>query len=106
MSTTWRAWTSWSNWSPRRARRTRRGRGGRMAVGSSRQVRLTLAEPERRLLGRIRAHLAGRGVRVYLAGGFLRDRLLGRSARDVDLVAEGDPLAISRDLASAVAATA
>lgn len=77
-----------------------------MAVGSGRQVSLTLAEPERRLLARVRTHLEERGVRAYLTGGFLRDRLLDRSVRDVDLAAEGDPLAIGRDLAGVLEATA
>lgn len=39
---------------------------------------------------------------VYLAGGWVRDRLLGRPPRDLDLLVEGDGLAFARRLAAAV----
>lgn len=41
---------------------------------------------------------------MYLAGGVVRDLLLGRPVRDVDLVVEGDALALARRLASRLGA--
>ena len=42
------------------------------------------------LLPRLRAHCAATGVQAYLLGGYVRDALLGRASRDIDLaVAEG-----------------
>jgi tRNA nucleotidyltransferase (CCA-adding enzyme) len=38
-------------------------------------------------------------VRAYLVGGFVRDLLLGRENRDLDVVVEGDGPAFARDLA-------
>ncbi|HKY33211.1 MAG TPA: HD domain-containing protein [Candidatus Polarisedimenticolia bacterium] len=42
---------------------------------------------------------AGSGSRVYLVGGYLRDRLLGREPVDVDLLVEGDPAPFLASLA-------
>jgi tRNA nucleotidyltransferase (CCA-adding enzyme) len=42
------------------------------------------------LLGRVGAVAAGRGVAVCLVGGTVRDLLLGRPLRDVDLLVAGD----------------
>ncbi len=45
-----------------------------------------------------------RGARVYLAGGAVRDLLLGAPIRDVDLVVVGDAAGFSRDLAERLGA--
>jgi tRNA nucleotidyltransferase (CCA-adding enzyme) len=42
------------------------------------------------------------GVAVYLVGGLVRDLLLGRENRDVDLVVEGDGIQLARWLAEAL----
>ncbi|MDO8491267.1 MAG: hypothetical protein Q7T04_04555 [Dehalococcoidia bacterium] len=42
---------------------------------------------------------AGQGLRVYLVGGVVRDLLLGRQIVDIDIVVEGDALALARALA-------
>jgi len=47
-----------------------------------------------------------RNERLFLAGGVVRDLLLGRPVRDVDLVVEGDAPAFARRLAARLAATA
>lgn len=39
------------------------------------------------------------GIPVFAAGGFVRDLLLGRASLDLDLVAEGDGMALARRLA-------
>lgn len=56
---------------------------------------VTAAPSESDVLGVI-AHSAGRrGIETYLVGGFVRDRLLGRQGKDIDLLTidvEGGPL--------------
>ena len=42
------------------------------------------------------------GVPVYLVGGLVRDLVLGRENRDLDLVVEGDGIAFARRLAAAL----
>lgn len=42
------------------------------------------------------------GVPVYLVGGLVRDLILGRENRDLDLVVEGDGIAFARELAVAL----
>ncbi len=44
---------------------------------------------------------AGRGERLYLVGGGVRDLLLGEANLDIDLVVAGDALALARKLAGA-----
>lgn len=39
------------------------------------------------------------GLPVYAVGGFVRDLLIGRSNHDIDLVAEGNGIALARELA-------
>ncbi|HWZ85109.1 MAG TPA: hypothetical protein VN032_02845 [Thermoanaerobaculia bacterium] len=51
-----------------------------------------------------RAAAAERSERVFLAGGVVRDLLLGRPIRDVDLVIEGDAQAFARRLAARLGA--
>jgi poly(A) polymerase len=45
------------------------------------------------------AALAELGVRAWLVGGALRDRLLGRETADYDVAVAGDPRAVARELA-------
>ena len=40
-----------------------------------------------------------RGERVYAVGGFVRDLLMGRENKDLDLMVEGDAIGLARDLA-------
>jgi poly(A) polymerase len=62
-------------------------------------VRLKIERSLMILLRRLQEHFAGEGVRAYLVGGSLRDILLGRPVRDIDLAVAADPLAVSRELA-------
>ena len=48
-----------------------------------------------RELGRV---AAGRGMHAYLVGGIVRDLLLRRPNHDVDVVVEGDAIALAREL--------
>jgi poly(A) polymerase len=45
---------------------------------------------EERLIAAIAESAAERRVEIYLVGGFVRDRLLGRTGKDIDLLAIGD----------------
>lgn len=54
---------------------------------------------------RIAAVTARAGVPVYLVGGFVRDLLLGRENRDLDLVVEGDGPHFARLLAAELGGT-
>ncbi|MGH7721403.1 MAG: CCA tRNA nucleotidyltransferase [Candidatus Dormibacteria bacterium] len=49
---------------------------------------LPLGEPQ--LVEAIAEAVSAAGVEVYLVGGFVRDRLLGREGKDIDLLAVGD----------------
>ena len=53
-------------------------------------------------LSQVASILKEQGVVAYLAGGFLRDALLGRPSNDVDLAVAGDPLALARLVADAL----
>jgi tRNA nucleotidyltransferase (CCA-adding enzyme) len=47
---------------------------------------------------------SGRGEKIYLVGGAVRDLLLKRPVLDIDLVVEGDAIAVAEKLASAAGA--
>ena len=58
--------------------------------------------PERLALLRMAARQAeSQGVAIYIVGGFVRDLLLGVPSVDLDLVVEGDAIALARGLAEA-----
>ena len=52
------------------------------------------------LQGQIIAWLAGQELQVYLVGGCVRDRLLGRPVYDLDVAVAGDGLRLARRLAN------
>ncbi len=51
------------------------------------------------LLSRILQYIRGNSVEVYLVGGYIRDKILGRARKDVDLVVAGDIEKYGRELA-------
>jgi poly(A) polymerase len=74
-------------------------------VGTASQAgtaELIVAPEIRGLLARLDDFFRRRGVAAYVVGGFLRDALLGRDIRDVDLSIAGDPLALGPELADAL----
>lgn len=54
------------------------------------------------LLGRVARFLDARGITAYLVGGFVRDGLLGRETRDVDLAVAAPAIPLARELADAL----
>ena len=69
-------------------RRARERRARRADVG--RLLREAPVEAVSRRLGMVAETAREHGIRAYLVGGMVRDLLLGRENRDVDLVVEGD----------------
>ena len=61
-----------------------------------REIFLSLEPPVEALVKGLARCLALQGVPAYLVGGSLRDAMLGRPVRDVDVAVEGDSLAIAR----------
>jgi putative nucleotidyltransferase with HDIG domain len=64
---------------------------------------VTFAAPLKTLLGRIDRMARDAGIDAYVVGGSVRDALLGRPMRDLDLAVSGDALAFARRLADALA---
>jgi len=62
-----------------------------------------LTDPISALVQRLSDFFASHGVAAYATGGFVRDVLLGRPVKDLDLALSGDPLHISPALAAAFA---
>ncbi len=60
---------------------------------------LTIGPATAGLLTELQDLFRSRGVEAYVAGGFLRDALLGRDSHDVDISIAGDPLVLGRELA-------
>lgn len=63
------------------------------------KIFLSLEPPVETLVSGLARRLAARGVSAYLVGGSLRDAMLGRPVRDVDVAVEGDSLATARAVA-------
>ena len=63
---------------------------------------VSLSPSTRRLLSKLRAVWSDHDADGYLTGGFLRDLLLDREARDIDVALAGDAPALARLAANAV----
>ena len=81
-------------------RRAREQRTRRQGLGSLLAERVP--EPLRERIEAIAAVSRESGVPAYLVGGFVRDLLLAREDRDLDVVVEGDGPAFARRLAAAL----
>ena len=62
-------------------------------------VKISIASDTLSLLKRIHQHLAGQGITAYLAGGMVRDLLLGREVEDIDLAVAHDALEVAAEIA-------
>ena len=67
--------------------------------GHQEPLHLHISDEALALLGSLKAFFLGRSIPAFLVGGLLRDSLLGRPTRDVDLAVRGDALALARALA-------
>ena len=65
----------------------------------STRLKQALTPEQGTLLRRVADAAAGRGLPLYLVGGFVRDLLLGRNVTDFDLVVEGDAIPFTKALA-------
>jgi poly(A) polymerase len=65
-------------------------------------VALTIAKKEASLLERIRGLLPGGDVDAYLVGGYIRDTLLGRKTRDIDIAVGASATDVARVVAAAL----
>ncbi|HEY51036.1 MAG TPA: HD domain-containing protein [Dehalococcoidia bacterium] len=66
----------------------------------TREVKISIAPDVLSLLTRIHQHLADRGITAYLAGGMVRDILLGRDVEDIDIAVAGNALAVTSEIAA------
>lgn len=74
------------------------------ATGAGRQnlrekLEQELPQAQRELLHDVANEAAGMRLPVYIVGGFVRDFLLGRPSLDLDIVVEGEAIALARGLA-------
>ncbi len=54
------------------------------------------------LIDQVLAFMSSRGIECYLVGGYIRDGILGRASKDIDLAVSGDALDVARDTANAL----
>lgn len=64
--------------------------------------KLSIASRFRDVLAAVDSFLRSEGAEAYVVGGFLRDNLVGRESRDIDLAVAADPLSLGRRLADAL----
>ncbi|RYD58768.1 MAG: HD domain-containing protein [Sphingobacteriales bacterium] len=63
---------------------------------------ISCSNEELELFERIATAAAGLGVECYLIGGFVRDKILGRSTKDADIVCTGDGIALAHAVAKSL----
>lgn len=61
---------------------------------------IELSAFEQQLFERISGAARNIGVPAYAIGGFVRDKILGRSTKDIDIVCVGDGIALAHEVAS------
>jgi len=61
---------------------------------------ITLSETEQEIFRKISHAAAGLGMPAFVIGGFVRDRLMGRTSRDADIVCLGDGIELARKVAA------
>ncbi len=60
---------------------------------------ITLNDFEKQLLDKIATAAEQLGVDAYVVGGFVRDKILGRKTKDIDVVCVGDGIALAHETA-------
>ncbi|MBC9929997.1 CCA tRNA nucleotidyltransferase [Chitinophaga qingshengii] len=69
---------------------------------SSKPLDIPCSLQERKVLEKIALAAHDLGVPAYLIGGFVRDKLLGRRTKDMDVVCVGDGIALAHQVAAAL----
>ena len=54
------------------------------------------------MIDRVRAHFLAKGTKAFLVGGGVRDALLGRLTKDIDLAVDGNAFVVAGDLAASL----
>ena len=62
-------------------------------------MKLDYSEPELEIFKKLSAASQKLGVESYIIGGFVRDKVLGRSTKDIDVVCVGDGIALAQEAA-------
>jgi tRNA nucleotidyltransferase (CCA-adding enzyme) len=70
-----------------------------MQKNLSLKISQNLPQPVVTLLRQAGSYAAGSGGNLYLVGGIVRDLILGRPGKDIDLMAEGDAMELAFNLA-------
>lgn len=65
-------------------------------------MEISCTQEESKLFEKIGAVAAGMNVSCFLIGGFVRDKLLGRPTKDIDIVCTGDGIALAQAVAQAI----
>ena len=63
------------------------------------EVKISIAPDILSLLTRVHHYLAARGITTYLAGGMVRDLLLGRGVEDIDIAVAHNALEVAAEIA-------
>ena len=58
-------------------------------------MHFSLEKPETLIVGKIAESASSLGVEAFVVGGFVRDKLLGRPCKDIDIVCLGDAIALA-----------
>lgn len=66
---------------------------------------MTFADDSPEILGTLSNFFDSRQCSAYLVGGYLRDSLLSRPSKDIDLAVMGDPQSLGRELADRLSGT-
>ena len=61
---------------------------------------IALSEKERFIFNKIAQTAEEMGLETYLIGGFVRDKLIGRTTKDADIVCVGDGIALAKNVAA------
>ena len=57
-------------------------------------MHFSLEKPEALIIAKIAEAASSLGVEAFVVGGIVRDKLLGRSCKDIDVVCLGDAIAL------------